>query len=739
MRDSVDDGHSGAEGFLGGRHRDVLDAIRDVVLVFDTHGQLIDANQAAVDAYGYSRDELLGLHIRDLRAPETYDALDEQFEYAGREGTTFETVHVRKDGSAFPVEVSSGPIDLAVRAGVISVIRDVTARKEADELRARLVTQVSEANAWLDGALTLMTSAVGAADLSGLLGDIVNALLVVMRADAALFVVREDELLRVNAQAGSSEWGQVGTTRLWGEGFCGRVAEAGAPLYVADVMSSPAALPEYGVAGVRSMFGVPVYVDDDLFGVLECAWVEERLVDEPESAMVKLAAERIALAIANARLLDRSRRGERLNAALNEVNARLNASLELESALDDVLRVACRALGCDIALLGRATTGLWPVEHAYGVDPSDKPITLDPLLLGAMSSDEPLVFFKGGRPHEEWLTSRLGIAAAIAVPVPAMRGHAAALLFGRKTSGQGFDEQAIAFVGRMAQSLALSLANAAQFEAEHHIAETLQEALLLMPPYVRGLEFSHLYRSATLTMRVGGDFFDVFEMGEGRIGVLVGDVSGKGLQAAVLTSVIKDTIRAYAHETLSPAAAIAKANVALGEAAKQPDFATVFYAVVDPSRRTVTYCSAGHPPAAVVDPEGSVRLLEGSSPLIGAFPDLSFEDCSADLGPEDVVLLYTDGVTEARDASGAFFGEEGLVCALSAAHGCGVSALPAHVFDAVMAFSAGRLTDDVALLAFQLARRADHVQETRTGRAERRRLPVPPARPHASSPRGDAS
>lgn len=690
-------------GSLDARLGDALDAIRDAVLIVDANGALVDVNRAAEESYGYSRAELLRLNIRDMRAVEALGGLDQQLRAAIEGGVTFETRHVRKDGSTFPVEVSSSPFAGAVPGGVISVIRDVSRRKENEKLRANLLEQVSESNARFDGALTLLSSAVGAPTLPSLLESTVTALSQVMGADGALFIVRDGDTMRVSAQTGSSGWAPVGLLLRHGEGFCGRVVEAGVPLYVADIQLSAAVRSEHRVAGLRSMFGVPVFVDDELFGVLECAWVDERPVDDAESSMVKLAAERIALAISGARMLERSRRGERLNAALIEASNRLSASFELGPALNDVLEIGCAALECDTALLGRAARGEWRVEHARGFDMPAEGLAFDERLLGAMSSERPFVFTRAEGQHEDWLSSRVGLVEAVVTPIPAHRGVGGALVFGRSDALHGFDDQATDFVHRLAQSVALSLANAAQFEAEHHIAETLQEALLLMPAAVPGLEYAHLYRSATLSTRVGGDFFDIFEMAEGRVGVLVGDVSGRGLEAAVLTSIIKDTIRAFAHDTPSPAAALERANITLGEAAKLPDFASVFYAVIDRTTGFLTYCNAGHPPAVVVAPTGEVRLLEGTSPIIGAFPDLSYVDCTVEIGVEDTVLLYTDGVTEARDLSGAFFAEERLVAMLSSSGGADVSVLPSAVFAAVMEFSQGRLTDDIALLAFRLS------------------------------------
>jgi len=410
-----------------------------------------------------------------------------------------------------------------------------------------------------------------------------------------------------------------------------------------------------------------------------------------------------ALRESEQRALERSSRGERLNAALNEVNARLNASFELDAALADVLEIARVALDCDVAVLSRAAPGGPRLEHAVGLEMPDGGLVFDQELLVTVSADVPTVFASSGDPQAAWPSHRLGLAEAIVGPFPLHWQGDGALLLGRTNGERGFDEQAVDFVHRLTLALALSLANAARFEAEHHIAETLQEALLRMPASIRGLEFSHLYRSATTTTRVGGDFFDAFEMTGGRAGVLMGDVSGKGLEAAVVTSIIKDTIKAYAHDTRSPAAAVKRANAALGEAVGPPTFASLFYAVVDGARGVLTYCNAGHPPPVVRAADGSLRLLEGTSPVIGAFPGSAFAQRTVRLAGDETVLLYTDGVTEARDPAGTFFDEPRLHAAVQAAGAAGVAGLPAAIFAAVMAFSEGRLTDDIALLAFRHA------------------------------------
>ena len=229
------------------------------------------------------------------------------------------------------------------------------------------------------------------------------------------------------------------------------------------------------------------------------------------------------------------------------------------------------------------------------------------------------------------------------------------------------------------------------------IADSLQESLLSIPSQLPGVEFGHLYRSATLATRVGGDFYDIFELGHGRVGVLMGDVSGKGLRAAAITSVVKNSVRAYAYNGAGPAETMRLTNTALLRTIDHQSFVTAFYGVLDTETGSLTYCSAGHPPALVTRDRGT-RSLDVRSPVLGAFPDLRFQEGNDEVGADEILVLYTDGVTEARRGS-EFFGEEGLVRVLSGLDGTPAAETPEVLFRRVLDFSQGHLRDDVAILA----------------------------------------
>lgn len=243
-------------------------------------------------------------------------------------------------------------------------------------------------------------------------------------------------------------------------------------------------------------------------------------------------------------------------------------------------------------------------------------------------------------------------------------------------------------------------------EVQRHIADVLQEALLIMPETLPGIDYGHLYRPGSIAARVGGDFVDVFVIPQQGIGLVVGDVAGHGLEAAALTAVAKDTIKAFAFDGQSPAAAMQKTNlVALRSSTARGDgivrFVTAFYGVLDPSSGRLCLCSAGHPPGIIRRASGETYPIEGSCPALGAFPGAQYEEQQEMLSPGDLLVLYTDGLTEMR-VGRDLFGEERLLALVASLGDVPASEVPQVLFDRVTETAGQQLMDDVAILAVSL-------------------------------------
>jgi PAS domain S-box-containing protein len=236
------------------------------------------------------------------------------------------------------------------------------------------------------------------------------------------------------------------------------------------------------------------------------------------------------------------------------------------------------------------------------------------------------------------------------------------------------------------------------------IAESLQQALLNIPSEIGRLRVGHLYRSATEAARVGGDFYDVFEVKGGLVCVLVGDVAGHGIQAARTATLVKDVVHAFTHQSVRTHEVLRRTNALLVEK-DLPGFVSLFLGIMDGETGSFHYSSAGHPETLLRRASGEIEALGSGSAPLGVFPEASWRPGAVDLEPGDLMLLYTDGVIEAR-RNGELFGERRLYRLLKRKR-ISVERLPHLIVDQVLAFSGGALQDDIAVLALTLTEGAE--------------------------------
>ena len=236
------------------------------------------------------------------------------------------------------------------------------------------------------------------------------------------------------------------------------------------------------------------------------------------------------------------------------------------------------------------------------------------------------------------------------------------------------------------------------------IAENLQSAFLHIPSELGRLRVGHLYRSATEAARVGGDFYDVFEVKDNKIAVLIGDVAGHGIGAARTATLVKDVVHAFTHQSLRTHEVLRRTNGLLIE--KQlPGFVTLFLGILDPDTGELRHSSAGHPDMLIRRASGEIEHLgAGSSPL-GIYADAVWKPHAVELEADDLLVLFTDGVIEAR-RNGELFGEKRLEALLKRKR-ISVERIPQVIFEEVLAFSEGTLRDDLAILALRLTAKAE--------------------------------
>jgi serine phosphatase RsbU (regulator of sigma subunit) len=240
------------------------------------------------------------------------------------------------------------------------------------------------------------------------------------------------------------------------------------------------------------------------------------------------------------------------------------------------------------------------------------------------------------------------------------------------------------------------------YERERGIAQALQRSHQpRVPEEVGGCRVASSYTPAYSNLLVGGDFFDAFEAQDGRICILIGDVSGKGVAAAALAAVTRSTLRALAFETSCPGQALTRANAAIfPQQEDAASFVTAVVAVLDPMTGRLEFCVAGHPPAALRHASGETEPMGNVGLPLGVLPDQDYACHEAWLAPGDRLLLFTDGLLEAR-REGEELGIERVQTMWGEEGGRPLQEAIERLVTRASDWAEGKLQDDTALVALE--------------------------------------
>lgn len=526
-----------------------------------------------------------------------------------------------------------------------------------------------------------------------------------------------------------------------GIGLPGRVWASGAPAWISDFGADDHFPPATSIqsAGLRSAVAFPVSVGSEILGVIEAFHPET--LEEDEDLMQTAAAigSQVGQFIVRKRaeddrrdLLARERvarteaeAAQRRLEFLANASLRVSASLDYRKTLEALVDLAVPYLAdwCFVDVLEQPDTA-HRVALAYA-DPSKAELAQemrtpspDPdsrygvnevlrtgrAVVVTEVTDEIVQDISGGAKRLESLRE-MGPESYMIIPLIARDRILGAMVLVSAGSGRVYTDEDKALAEELSARAAISIDNARLYQERHHVAQTLQRSLLPpLLPSIPGIDIGARYEPTGGDNEVGGDFYDVFRTSRKRWAIVIGDVCGKGADAAAMTGLARYTLRTAAMQRRQPRLILRLLNEILLEEASGERFCTVCLGILQPEvgGARLTFSSGGHPLPLVLRNDGRVEHPGSPGTLLGLLDEVDLVDQVIDLETNDVVLFYTDGVVDAEGPNGEL-GLSGLSDALKECAGRTAAEVAARIGDSVVELSQHEPSDDLALLVVKIA------------------------------------
>ncbi|MEU6776922.1 SpoIIE family protein phosphatase [Streptomyces sp. NPDC046759] len=714
--------------------------VRVAVLQVDRKGAITSWNEDAEELFGHTAAEVIGRPLTELAAwphtPGTGTGVAEALQLSRWEGT----YGIRgADGRVASVYASH----LRVRdtggepSTVCLLVRDHERAVLQTPQRVPATDQAQQSDGQSTDPFEVFIGSPAPDDLDGLLQRTVERARDMLDGDSAfLLLATDDETeLEVRASTGLPSARQR-FARVPVEAGPGRYGSARMPAVHDDLMSVPGAVPLLVGTGMRSVVTVPLKVEGRLTGSLGVAAEAPGRYSNEEALRLQFAADRIALAVESARLgeLERLRRGSL--SFLVEASDLLAGTLDRDQTLALMAQMTVPTLATWCAVYTIADQASEPYL-SYVLHEDEELIDGIKSLLSKVAPPDPVptpgarvwtipgevahqaalrssmrsLGLAGGPPHQ--ISSSIGptLATASAVggetvvlPLVARNRVIGMLVLG-KPADEHFRQEILELAEDLSRRAALALDNARLYSERTAISQALQRSLLPPgTPHIEGVEVEVIYRAAGEGNEVGGDFYDLFPIGNGAYGFAIGDVCGTGPNAAAVTGLARHALRLLAREGLSGPAVLQRLNSAILDEGDRSRFLTLLYGEMRPqedgSAELKVVC-AGHPLPLRLRQDGTVTAAAEPQPLLGVIEDLELYEERVTLDPGDVLLCVTDGVTERREGP-RMLGDDGLADVLTTCTGLTAGAVAARIMRAVERFASDAPSDDMAILAMRV-------------------------------------
>ncbi|MBS3909716.1 MAG: GAF domain-containing protein [Actinobacteria bacterium] len=466
--------------------------------------------------------------------------------------------------------------------------------------------------------------------------------------------------------------------------------------------------------GLRSVLVLPLAVKDKVSGVIVLSHTDgEHEFDEDQIAFAESIALQAAIAIENARLFEKSRQSAKEAGLLIEASDTLTSALNINDVLQRLGLVATELTGLKrgsiqfydperrgiefVASIGRPNfaVGTRVSLTEMGDMLASMYAEIRTVVIDDLQTESPLRDF----------VADLDMKSLLGVPIAQRDEIIGGLFLDNPGASPAFTPSQIRLAEAIAREAALAISNARlyekikdAYERERYVADVLQRSFLPgRLPQIPNTELAVYYASASEAAKIGGDFYDFIDISDSLIGLVIGDVSGKGIEAASTTALAKYTMRSFAYQAKYASGVVEMANRVISRDIETGTFITLVYAVYDWNSGRLLISNAGHPhPIHYSGTLRRARQIENFNAAFGILPDLAYTETVERLSEDDFLVFYTDGVIEARHGS-EFYGVERLMRAVEVHAYLSAEELVGRVIEEVTFFARGRLTDDIAL------------------------------------------
>jgi len=459
---------------------------------------------------------------------------------------------------------------------------------------------------------------------------------------------------------------------------------------------------------------IPMFRRGAVFAAIECLNKRgDGNFTDADFDRLDVASEHVAFALDNALLYDETERRALEKEVLLEISRALATPLDLDEVIDAIFKALRQVVSYDAAaiyLVNRSTQALELVSEVGYPEGSDDAFRLQVgqgIVGWVAKTGEPVIVPDVGA-DPRYVAARTSTRSELAAPL-LIGGRTLGVFNLESDSEDAYHEGHLELVSAFAAQAAVTIERARltrermerrRIEKELAIAREIQLSFLpKRAPEIAGFEVAGTTHPHD---EVGGDYFDFIPVSDTRLGLAIADVSGKGIPAALIMAGFRMSLLAEIRNEFAIRAVMRKVNSLLYESTDRDKFVTAFYGVLDHRNRVLMFTNAGHNPPILLREGGRIDYLTDGGVALGVLPEAHYEDRPIAIRPGDVLVLYTDGVTEAEDASHAQFGRRRLEESMVKLAGGTAQQILDGIVSAVRAFAGEHgLTDDLTLMVLK--------------------------------------